>query len=58
MRPAFVVQLGEEGQHMADHDRQDHDKAKNELLALFKLRSTRLTSRPRSTGSSPTCSST
>lgn len=37
MRPAFVAQMGEEGQHMADHDREDHDRAKGELLALFKL---------------------
>lgn len=35
MRPAFVEQLGEEGQQMAEHDRGDHERAKQELLALF-----------------------
>ncbi|KIW15830.1 hypothetical protein PV08_05880 [Exophiala spinifera] len=35
MRPAFIAQLGEQGEHMAEHDRADHDRAKNELLALF-----------------------
>lgn len=37
MRPAFVAQLGQQGQEMAEHDRQDHDRAKNELLALFEV---------------------
>ncbi|RMZ90389.1 hypothetical protein DV736_g2386, partial [Chaetothyriales sp. CBS 134916] len=35
MRPAFQQYLGEEGKAMSDHDRQDHEQARNELLRLF-----------------------
>lgn len=35
MRPAFVLHLGAEGQRMAEHDRTDHERAKEELLALM-----------------------
>lgn len=37
MRPAFIEHFGEEGRHMAEHDRTDHDRAKTELLALFSV---------------------
>lgn len=37
MRPAFIQQLGDEGRDMAEHDRSDHDRAKQELLAVFAL---------------------
>lgn len=37
MRPAFIQQLGDEGREMAEHDRTDHDRAKQELLAVFDL---------------------
>lgn len=37
MRPAFIQQLGDEGREMAEHDRTDHDRAKQELLAIFEL---------------------
>ncbi|EHY58113.1 hypothetical protein HRR83_005027 [Exophiala dermatitidis] len=36
MRPAFIEHLGpHEGQSMAEHDRLDHERAKEKLLALF-----------------------
>ncbi|KAL2441083.1 hypothetical protein ABEF95_011769 [Exophiala dermatitidis] len=36
MRPAFIEHLGpHEGQSMAEHDRLDHERAKDKLLALF-----------------------
>ncbi|RMZ81698.1 hypothetical protein DV737_g2435, partial [Chaetothyriales sp. CBS 132003] len=35
MRPAFEQYLGEEGKAMSDHDRQDHEQARNELLRLY-----------------------
>lgn len=35
MRPAFIAHLGAEGAQMAEHDRQDHERAKSELLGLF-----------------------
>ncbi len=35
MRPAFAQYLGAEGKAMGEHDRQDHDNAKRELLELY-----------------------
>ncbi|KIX92624.1 uncharacterized protein Z520_11653 [Fonsecaea multimorphosa CBS 102226] len=37
MRPAFIEHLGDEGVHMAEHDRTDHERARTELLALFHI---------------------
>ena len=36
MRPAFISQLGEAGAHMAEHDQLDHERARTELMALFR----------------------
>jgi hypothetical protein len=35
MRPAFINHLGERGKVMAQHDREDHEHARQELLALY-----------------------
>ena len=35
MRPAFTHYLGDEGKAMGEHDREDHDHARKELLSLY-----------------------
>ncbi|KAK4946914.1 hypothetical protein LTR10_014056 [Elasticomyces elasticus] len=36
MRPALIAHLGATGEQMAEHDRLDHERARIELMALFK----------------------
>ena len=35
MRPAFTQYLGREGEEMGEHDRKDHDHARDELIRLY-----------------------